>query len=489
VFYINQVQRGFPSGEILEYFQQRQPLHVVKLGGIPYAWIYPGPIISQAPPRSYRFPAEVVLGGGARLLGLDVPEVTLPADAFAVPDGGLALNGKRVSGLPVTLYWETLAQIHGEHNIYIRLVDDDGHNWGQVDRLILAGLWRPDRWYSGYFIRDEYRLAIKPATPPGRYHFEVGMYDFVTGQSYGVAQRLGEITLTPPERLPQAGQVELGTRVETPIDKNLALLGHDYANLTLPPGGEIVGKIFWQATQRPDRDYAVQFSFLAPAEGIKYVVAEAPLSPAYLPPAWRRDEIVGAGYRFRIPAAAPAGTYPLVVNVIDPDSGEVIGPEVLLAEVTVQAHERNFQLPGGVTPVSAFLNGQIELLGYRLQDQTVAPKDTFGLTLYWRSQRPAKANYTVFVHAVGPDQIMRGQWDSMPKQGAAPTSGWLPGEIIEDHYEVLMAKDAPPWKYDIFVGMYDSATGERLPATSQAAPVSDNRVWLTRVQVVEPPPQ
>ena len=48
-----------------------------------------------------------------------------------------------------------------------------------------------------------------------------------------------------------------------------------------------------------------------------------------------------------------------------------------------------------------------------------------------------------------------------------------------------MAKDAPFWKYDIFVGMYDALTGQRLPLTSQNAPVSDNRVWLTRVQVVE----
>jgi hypothetical protein len=80
---------------------------------------------------------------------------------------------------------------------------------------------------------------------------------------------------------------------------------------------------------------------------------------------------------------------------------------------------------------------------------------------------------------------MRGQWDSVPAAGDAPTSGWLPGEIIEDRFHVPMLKDAPPWKYDIFVGMYDPQTGQRLPVTSQKAPVSDHRVWLTRVQVVE----
>jgi hypothetical protein len=131
------------------------------------------------------------------------------------------------------------------------------------------------------------------------------------------------------------------------------------------------------------------------------------------------------------------------------------------------------------------LNDEIELVGYKLLDQTVAAEDTFGLNLYWRSLRPAASNYTVFVHAVGPDQVIRGQWDSPPAQGTAPTSGWLPGEVIEDHFEVPLAKDAPPWKYDIFVGMYDPLTGQRLLSTSQRSPISENRVWLTRIQAVE----
>jgi hypothetical protein len=73
----------------------------------------------------------------------------------------------------------------------------------------------------------------------------------------------------------------------------------------------------------------------------------------------------------------------------------------------------------------------------------------------------------------------------MPVNGTAPTSGWLPGEVVEDHYEIPMAKDAPAWKYDVFVGMYNPDTGQRLSVTSQFAPVTDNRVWLTRVQVKE----
>jgi hypothetical protein len=228
----------------------------------------------------------------------------------------------------------------------------------------------------------------------------------------------------------------------------------------------------------------LEFSFLAP-EQKKYVIAESTLSPTYPPAQWRRSEVVGAAYRFRTPASTPPGSYPLTLSVLDPDTRELVGPPISLATITVKAQERNFKLPQDVTPLSAFINDEIELLGYKLQQQTVAPKKSFGLTLYWRSLRPAAANYTVFVHAVGPDQVIRGQWDSVPQQGAAPTSGWLPNEIIEDHYDIPMAKDAPAWKYDIFVGMYDPLTGQRLPTASHNVPVSENRVWLTRVQVVD----
>src|SRR5262245_45757634 len=174
------MQRGFPSGEILNYFRQREPLQVIKLGGIEYAWIYEGPVLSREPAKDYAFPVEAILGGGARLYGVDVSTTETPTDAFAGSPHKLNHSaylgyGEKLDGLPVTLYWETRGTIetnHGKTNVYIRLVDEQGNSWGQVDRLILAGLWRTNRWHSGYYLRDEYKLPINPATPPGTYHLE-----------------------------------------------------------------------------------------------------------------------------------------------------------------------------------------------------------------------------------------------------------------------------------------------------------------------------
>jgi hypothetical protein len=98
----------------------------------------------------------------------------------------------------------------------------------------------------------------------------------------------------------------------------------------------------------------VEFSFLS-SDRKKYVIAESALSTPYPTSHWRRAEVVGAAYRFRVPAVAPAGDYPLMVNVLDPDSGESVGPAITLAKVTVKAQERNFEYPRS-DPVSAFLN-------------------------------------------------------------------------------------------------------------------------------------
>jgi hypothetical protein len=70
-------------------------------------------------------------------------------------------------------------------------------------------------------------------------------------------------------------------------------------------------------------------------------------------------------------------------------------------------------------------------------------------------------SYTVFVHVVGPDGVIRGQWDSVPGDGTLPTTGWVKDEVITDEYLVPMDEDAPPWQYTILVGMYDPMTGER----------------------------
>ena len=103
------------------------------------------------------------------------------------------------------------------------------------------------------------------------------------------------------------------------------------------------------------------------------------------------------------------------------------------------------------------------------------------VTLFWSAERPLAKDHTVFVHVVGRDGQMVGQWDQVPAAGKAPTSGWAPGQLIADEYRVPVQAGTSDGPYQVYVGMYDPATGTRLDVTSPS-PVSERRLLVETIQ-------
>jgi hypothetical protein len=134
--------------------------------------------------------------------------------------------------------------------------------------------------------------------------------------------------------------------------------------------------------------------------------------------------------------------------------------------------------------VNARLEETIRLVGYRLAQDEVAPGDPLLLTLYWRAEAPAGGSYTVFAHLQGPDGRLVAQQDNPPVHGTQPTSGWEPGVLVEDPYEIRVPPDAAFGDYTVSAGMYDPATVERLPAfAADGARLPEDRVVLATVEV------
>jgi hypothetical protein len=135
----------------------------------------------------------------------------------------------------------------------------------------------------------------------------------------------------------------------------------------------------------------------------------------------------------------------------------------------------------------ADLGGQVAFPGYALHRATVAPGQGVELTVYWQSQRPMEVDYTVFTHLLDAEGRIRGQQDRMPVGGTRPTTTWLPGEIIADPYTIPLAPDAPPGRYRLEVGMYNLATGARLPVLGpDGVHVPQDRILLGTVDVTGP---
>jgi hypothetical protein len=445
VFYINQVQRQLPSQELVAYFANREPEHVVRLGGVDYATIYRGPVIGYHPPDRLQFPTDVTLGGAVHLIGYDIGRDSTRTD----------------EEIGITLYWDVLAPLSDDYNVYVRLVDDSGTVWGQVDRLPLGGLWRTTQWEPGTYIKDEYRMSLLPGTPPDTYRLEVSMYSFESGETFGLARNIGSLEVTAPGHKLSSKDIIMQHTLRKTVAPGLELMGYDLGEEKIGPGQRLPVTLYWRTTRRLDTDYTVtlEAKSVAGNEGGSWV--ETIGSDMFPTSQWRWGEIVVNVYQLQMPAYARSGFYVLNAHITRADTGEIINREILGKTEFVE-RQRNFESPQIQYPVGATLGDKVQLIGYDLPEDSVFSGGSFPLTLYWRALDEMNERYTVFVHVVGLDGVIRGQWDHEPGAGDLPTTGWLEGEVITDQYLVPMEEDAPPWRYTIIVGMYDTRTGERL---------------------------
>ncbi|HJW83301.1 MAG TPA: glycosyltransferase family 39 protein [Anaerolineae bacterium] len=104
----------------------------------------------------------------------------------------------------------------------------------------------------------------------------------------------------------------------------------------------------------------------------------------------------------------------------------------------------------------------ITLIGYRLAADRLRPGESIRLVLYWQSDAPIPADYTVFTHLLDPAGFLRGQQDNAPVGNTYPTSSWSAGQMIVDGYDITLPADAPPGAYSVEVGLYDWRTQVRL---------------------------
>jgi hypothetical protein len=98
------------------------------------------------------------------------------------------------------------------------------------------------------------------------------------------------------------------------------------------------------------------------------------------------------------------------------------------------------------------------------------------LTLYWQTSTSLDTSYTVFVHSLNTQEELIGQADGPPVANYYPTTAWDPGEVVQDNRSV-------PAGDHYMVGLYNPATGERLPAfTTDGTRLANDAVVLSADQ-------
>ncbi len=172
VFYVNQVQRALPNGQIVSYFREQRPEFTVRLAGIEYAWAYPGPMVAPGPLPSTVQPLDLVFEGQLRLIGWEPPPDPLP------PDGSASLR----------LYWEVLTPPSPDLSVFVGLWDEPrGQYVGRHDRPPTDGFLPLDRWQPGMRVRDAQLVRAFPDAPPGTYQLELALFSPKLGRNLTVA--------------------------------------------------------------------------------------------------------------------------------------------------------------------------------------------------------------------------------------------------------------------------------------------------------------
>ncbi|NOZ27189.1 MAG: hypothetical protein GXP39_03930 [Chloroflexi bacterium] len=130
-------------------------------------------------------------------------------------------------------------------------------------------------------------------------------------------------------------------------------------------------------------------------------------------------------------------------------------------------------------PISGVVFGdRIELADAALGPVELSPGGGIRIALGWVAMQPLEDDYVVFAQLLDGEGRLRAQRDSPPVGGYRPTSSWIPGEPVEDHLGVLLPADLPPGAYTLILGIYDAATGERLPVSTGGDFVTMGRVTV-----------
>lgn len=139
-------------------------------------------------------------------------------------------------------------------------------------------------------------------------------------------------------------------------------------------------------------------------------------------------------------------------------------------------------------PLRADFGNVLRLTGFQIDERSTTPGDTVGLTLQWTVLAPTATDHSIFIHVLGEGERIIAQRDTFPGRGLLSTTWLEPGHTWIEHYEIDISPLAyAPDGLTFAVGMYETATGARLPVQADApflvTPAGDTvtfgDVWLS----------
>jgi hypothetical protein len=455
-----------------------QPTYLARyLPGIagPYRLHSLGPLVRvtaktmPAPPPMLRQLDNVTWGSGQMaLLGLDV-------------ERGLDDVAWRV-----TLYWQARVKLEANYHVRLRWVGPSGQVWWQdhgahpVNGYNPTGTWLPDE-----VVTDYHEIPTDPAIPPDLLRLDVGLFLPFRDEGLNVdGTNSPWFTLVLLDQVPSQTQTP-GTFQGQTMRANFGdeLLITSASDPGVSPPGEPTSVIFEWSRLKPGPDRRLRLRWTDERD---FVTRESEIDPyagEYPTSQWPVGQLLVS--RVTLPAPPTAGEYSLRVAWLDADRRELPARCAWLAPVSHDCTFGTLRVEGAGRGQGINFDNQVFLLDAQINEKELRPNETLHISLKWQGLRQWNADYTVFVHLIGPDGKLYGQVDQWPLDGTLATRDWLSGRVVDDPYRIPLMADAPPGDYQVEVGWYLLATLRRLPVVDAEGRPVDDHVIIGTVTVHE----
>jgi 4-amino-4-deoxy-L-arabinose transferase-like glycosyltransferase len=391
----------------------------------------------------------------------------------------------RGNTLNLTTYWQIPPDLPRSRNqiIYIQLEleDESGNIWAKSDAILG---YPQESWQANDTFIQLLQLDIPEGMLPGASYFRFTLHD-----GHGNVHNL--LSSTASRLGPHLIRSRPLTNYQLPpdallFDDTLVLQNAAFSTL-LAPGLPLNIALDWVALKRPPVDYQVEFQLLLPGAAEPFLRQQSAIWPDVYPPSqWQANEQVSSFHRFDIPLDIPTDADPELRLWLLIPAGERVAisqGDNKLADMTLSLRDHLFDPPLISQPLTAQFGQAIRLLGYDIDTSQAQGGGEIQLTLYWQAITTPPAHYTVFTHIVGADGQIYGQFDSPPSGDAWLTGTWLPGEVIIDQRTIPLRAELAAGAYELLVGLYTAADGQRLPVTVEGQLQTRDQLVLTAVPI------
>ena len=251
----------------------------------------------------------------------------------------------------------------------------------------------------------------------------------------------------------------------------LFLLGYELPQETVRAGENLNLRLYWLARRAMDTDYSVAIR-VAGRRGERIGAIDTFHGGGNLPTrGWLPGDVVVDEYVVPIvpDAVGPVAAAIRVGVYGGPERERLPSLDARLRPIEGPAEIARVRVAPARTPrlepanrMTVNLGHRVVLTGYDLSPAAPEAGKNLVVDLYWKPLTRLNHNYTVFVHLVDADGILRGQIDEQPVQGDYPTRLWIPEDTVRDAHTLALPADLASGPYWLNVGLYLVETGERL---------------------------